>query len=58
MYSRIERSWVLARSAQDSDRYQLSDEQVAEVDLAKQEVRAGLIATDDEMIEVWRRFGC
>ena len=42
----------------DSERYQLSDEQAAEVELAMQEARAGLIATDEEMAEVWRRFGC
>jgi predicted RNase H-like HicB family nuclease len=36
---------------------QLTDEQVSEVELAKQEVRAGKIATDAEMEAVWRRFG-
>jgi hypothetical protein len=41
----------------DADHYQLTDEQVAEVELAKQEVRAGNIATDAEMADVWRRFG-
>jgi hypothetical protein len=35
---------------------QLTDEQVAEVELAKQEVRAGKVATDAEMEDVWRRF--
>ena len=36
--------------------YQLTDGQIAEVELAKQEVRAGKIATDAEMEDVWRRF--
>ena len=35
----------------------LTDEQVAEVERARQEVREGAIATDREMKEVWRRFG-
>ena len=36
---------------------QLSDDQVAEVELAKREVRDGKVATDAEMKDVWRRFG-
>jgi hypothetical protein len=36
---------------------QLSDQQIAEVELAKREVREGKIATDTEMDEVWQRFG-
>ena len=32
----------------------LSDVQLAEVELAKREVREGKIATDAEMMEVWR----
>jgi hypothetical protein len=41
----------------DARRYQLSDQQVAEVEHAKREVREGKIASDAEMDEVWRRFG-
>ena len=41
----------------DAEQYQLSDEQVAEVEAAKREVREGKFATDAEMEEVWRRFG-
>ena len=37
--------------------YQLSDAQIAEVELAKREVREGKIASDAEMDDVWRRFG-
>ena len=37
--------------------YQLTDAQLAEVELAKREVREGKIATDAEMKELWRRFG-
>lgn len=35
----------------------MTDEHVAEVDLAKPEVREGKIATDAEVNDVWRRFG-
>ena len=38
-------------------RFQITDAQVAEVELAKCEVREGQIATDDEMDDLWRRFG-
>jgi len=40
----------------DAQRHQLTEEQVAEVELTKQEVRAGKIATDAEMQDLWRRF--
>jgi hypothetical protein len=40
----------------DAHRHQLSDQQVAEVELAKREVREGKIASDAEMDDVWRRF--
>jgi predicted RNase H-like HicB family nuclease len=36
---------------------QLSDTQVAEVELTKREVREDKIASDAEMGVVWRRFG-
>ena len=41
----------------DAQRYRITDAQVAEVELAKREVREGKIATEDEMKDVWRRFG-
>jgi hypothetical protein len=41
----------------DAHKYQLSDQQVAEIELAKREVREGKIASDAEMDDVWRRFG-
>jgi hypothetical protein len=41
----------------DSGRYRLTDAQVAEVELAKREVREGKIAGETEMQELWRRFG-
>ncbi len=37
--------------------YELSEEQAAEVERAKLEVREGKVASDEEMAEVWRRFG-
>jgi hypothetical protein len=49
--------FLLGFANPDADHYQLADEQVAEVELAKQEVRAGKVATDAEMADVWRRFG-
>lgn len=49
--------FLLGFANPDAGRYQLTDEQVAEVELAKQEVRDGKIATDAEMEDVWRRFG-
>jgi hypothetical protein len=49
--------FLLGFANSDARRYQLTDEQVAEVELAKREVREGKIATDAEMDDVWRRFG-
>ncbi len=36
----------------------MSPRQVAEVERARQEARKDLFATDKEMRDVWRRFGC
>jgi hypothetical protein len=36
--------------------HQLSSEQLAEVELAKDEVRMGKFATEAEMEDLWRRF--
>jgi hypothetical protein len=47
---------LLAFASPEADRYQLSDKQLAEVEIAKREIRAGKIATDAEMADVWRRF--
>jgi len=41
----------------EADKYQLTPDQVAEVELARQEAKQGLFASDDEMKELWRRFG-
>ena len=48
--------FLLGFANPDAHRYQLSDRQLAEVELAKREVREGKIASDAEMDEVWRRF--
>jgi hypothetical protein len=48
---------ILGFANPDAQRYTLDDRQVAEVELARREVREGRIATDAEMDEVWRRFG-
>jgi hypothetical protein len=49
--------FLLGFANPDAHHYELSNQQVAEVELAKSEVREGKIASDDEMDEVWRRFG-
>jgi hypothetical protein len=49
--------FLLAFANPDAHHYQLSDEQLAEVELAKREVREGKVATEAEMTEVWKRFG-
>ncbi len=55
-----ERQEVLAELmldfADQPDEWVLTEAQLAEVELAKQEVREGKIATEEEMVEVWRRF--
>ena len=38
-------------------RLRLTDEQLAEVERALHEARNGKFASDDEMAELWRRFG-
>jgi hypothetical protein len=48
--------FLLGFTNPDAGHYQLTDDQLREVELAKQEVRAGAIATDAEMEDVWRRF--
>ena len=41
----------------DAGHYRLSEAQLAEVEIAKREVRDGKIATEQEMSDLWRRFG-
>jgi hypothetical protein len=53
----IAAQFLLAFANPEAHRYQLDDAQVAEVELAKRDVREGKIATEAEMAEVWRRFG-
>ena len=48
--------FLLGFANHDSQHFQLTDDQVREVERARQEVRAGQIATDAEMDDVWRRF--
>jgi hypothetical protein len=50
-------SMLLGFADRDADSQQLTPEQVAEVELARQEAKQGLFATDDEMAALWRRFG-
>jgi hypothetical protein len=48
--------FLLGFANPDVQLYELSEEQLAEVELAKQEVRAGKIASEADMEDVWRRF--
>jgi len=48
---------LLGFADRDADKYQLTPEQVAEVELARQEAKQGLFASDEEMTALWRRFG-
>ena len=48
---------LLAFASPGAEAYQLTDQQLAEVEIAKREVRAGKIATEAEMADVWQRFG-
>ena len=47
---------LLKQALANANHYRLSDAQLAEVELAKREVREGQIATEAEMAETWRRF--
>jgi hypothetical protein len=47
---------LLEQALTNANHCRLSDAQLAEVELAKREVREGKMATDAEMMEVWRRF--
>ena len=47
---------VLGFADREADSYQLTPEQIAEVELARKEAKEGLFATDEEMRELWRRF--
>lgn len=38
------------------DEWVLTDAQLAEVELAKQEAREGKFASEEEMAEIWRSF--
>jgi hypothetical protein len=48
--------FLLGFANPDAHRYQLSDQQVTEVEMAKREVREDKIASEAEMEEVWQRF--
>jgi len=48
--------FLLGFANPEARRFRLSEEQAAEVEVAKREVREGKVASDAEMDEVWRRF--
>jgi hypothetical protein len=47
---------LLAFANPDAARFELTDDQLAEVEQAKREVRMGRLATPSDMEAVWRRF--
>jgi len=49
--------FLLAFANPEAQQNQINDAQLAEVEVAKREVREGKIATEAEMTEVWKRFG-
>jgi hypothetical protein len=59
--SEEEQDYVAALLLDFADReansYQLTPEQIAEVELARNEVKKGLFATDEEMRARWRHLG-
>jgi hypothetical protein len=48
---------VLELEEQNARSYGLSDEQVEEVRRIRLEVRAGKVATDEEMAQLWKQCG-
>jgi hypothetical protein len=48
---------ALELEEQDTRRQSLSDEQVEEVRRIRSEVRAGKVATDEEMDQLWKQCG-
>jgi hypothetical protein len=48
---------LLGFADREADKFRLTPDQVAEVEFARQEAKHGLFASDDEMAELWRRFG-
>jgi hypothetical protein len=48
---------LLGFADREADNYTLTPDQVTEVELARREAKEGLFASDEEMAELWRRFG-
>ena len=48
--------FLLGFANPDAERYQLTDDQLAEVELARREVAEGKVATAADMNDVWRRL--
>jgi len=48
---------ALELEEQDTRRHGLSDAQVEEVRRIRRDVRAGRIATDEEMVQLWKQCG-
>lgn len=48
---------LIELAAEEAEPFELTDEQMREVQLAMAEVERGEFATDEEVAEVWRRFG-
>jgi hypothetical protein len=48
---------LLAVVEESGSNYRLTDEQIAAIERAQESARRGDFATDEEMDELWRRFG-
>ena len=53
----IAAEFLMGFASPEAARYRLSNKQLQEVELAKEEAREGKFATDTEMKTLWRRFG-
>jgi hypothetical protein len=53
----IAAEFLLSFADEGAQRFQLSPEQVREVELAKAEARQGRFASNEKMKALWRRFG-
>jgi len=54
---KVAAEFLLGFANPEAHRYQLNEQQAAEVELARREVREGKIASKAQMDQLWRRFG-
>ena len=56
-YQDIAAEFLLGFVDPDAQRFQLSPEQLQDIEVAKKEAREGRFASDGQMNALWRRFG-